>query len=790
MKILTRSTHSFWHKAIVKSSQISLSTASSVLAIAVPTKNANRNRRPFGLGLGRRLSDHISERLSALKTNDMLPESFRSLRPSLSYLPSKQIRQVKSAFQFALEAHHGQYRKDGTPYIVHPLATCKILAELKLDVATLMAALLHDVVEDCNVSVPQIAQFFGDKVAQIVTGVTKFKRLNDVDINAEQAENFQKMIIAMASDLRVVLVKLADRLHNMRTLSAKSRLSQIRIAQETMDIYAPIANRMGLEAIYRELQDLAFQFRYPFRARVLQKALLSEFEKREINLFHLRDELIAKLKREGIRADVSARLKNAYSIFCKMRSRQVKFAKVFDICGLRVVIEKDTQCYTCLGLLHELYKPIPGRIKDFIALPKNNGYQSLHTTLVGPGGTPVEIQIRSRLMHDVAESGLAAHWLYKDKSSEMSELEKRAHQWMNSLMELNQTSANAGELLEHVKTDLFNDAVYVFTPKGKIINLPRGATALDFAYSIHTDIGHHARMAIINGEEYSLRTELRNGDRVSIETNPMPTVTVASIAYTKTARARSQIRHYLRHLEKTHLRELGEHWLRQVLTDMALLEDDDLSSLSSEELENKLQATGQCQAGQCDRIFSDIALGEISPMVVALALLKKTGAEHAMPEKFTLRSSHSPAVIFSPCCFPIPDDRIVGFLKKGEGLMVHRQECEHANIGRKKNSRLKKDFALQRISMTWAEKVDGMFVSRMTVKVNHHQGVLADISSIIAAHNCNIVGINMHTTDDKMTYIDLDVLVDHRITLGRLYKKLHAQANVKMVLRWRETSAR
>ena len=477
------------------------------------------------------------------------------------YLSPSDLKLVKEAYRFSDEMHLGQVRKSGEPYISHPIAVAEICAEWKLDVQAIMAALLHDVMEDQDVKKEELIERFGAPVAALVDGLSKLEKIEFQSHIEAQAENFRKMLLAMARDVRVILVKLADRLHNMRTLGVMSPEKQRRIASETMEVYVPIAHRLGLNNIYRELQDLSFAHIYPMRYRTLAKAIKAARGNRREVVNKIMAAVKTTLNEAGLEAQVDGREKTLYGIYCKMRDKQLSFSQVLDIYGFRIVVDNFKNSYFALGTLHALYKPMPGKFKDYIAIPKSNGYQSLHTTLIGPYGTPVEFQIRTTEMHRVAESGVAAHWLYKNEAVTLTDLQQRTHAWLQSLLDIQKQTGDSAEFLEHVKVDLFPDSVYVFTPKSKIFALPRGATALDFAYNIHTDIGDQAIATRINNEPVPLRTELKNGDIIEIITSPNSRPTPNWLTYVRTGKARSAIRHYLRTINLNESTELGKQLL-------------------------------------------------------------------------------------------------------------------------------------------------------------------------------------------------------------------------------------
>ena len=540
------------------------------------------------------------------------------------YLPSGDVQKIKEAFRFSDEAHLGQFRRSGAPYITHPLAVAEILTEWRLDGAAIQAALLHDVIEDCGIEQAQLIERFGSTVADLVDGVSKLDRLQFSSTEQAQAENFRKMLLAMARDVRVMLIKLADRLHNMRTLDAVDTERRRRIARETLEIYAPIAHRLGLNTLFRELEELSFEHLYPLRYQVLNKAVLAARGNRREVLGKMMVAVRKSLTDAKLKAEVQGREKTVYGIYRKMADKRLTFSQVLDIYGFRVVVDTPAQCYLALGTLHSLYKPVPGKFKDYIAIPKVNGYQSLHTTLIGPYGTPVEFQIRTKDMHHVAETGVAAHWLYKDDDSDLSELQSRTHQWLQSLLEIQRQTGDSSEFLEHIKVDLFPDKVYIFTPKGRIVALPRDATPVDFAYSIHTDVGNKTVAARINNEIQPLRTQLKNGDMVEIITGAEAKPNPAWVSFVRTGKARSEIRHFLRTMKFDESVELGERLLAQAAQQFSL-------SLAEVTDEQWSKVVKQSDSKSREDLWADIGLGRKLPAVVArqLALESADGDDTA-----------------------------------------------------------------------------------------------------------------------------------------------------------------
>src|SRR5438477_3170245 len=582
----------------------------------------------------------------------------------LGYLKPKDIEQIEQAYEVARAAHSGQYRQSGEPYITHPLAVAKILAEWHLDAQAMMAALLHDVVEDTPTTKSEIAKRFGKPVADLVDGVSKIDRIEFASLQHAQAENFRKMLLAMARDVRVILIKLADRLHNMRTLDAVEPEKQERIARETLDIYAPIANRLGLIALYYELEDLGFHFLHPTRFRVLDKALKRARGNRRDAVGKIQDAIQARLKEFKADAQVTGREKHISSIYKKMLEKNISFSEVFDIYGFRIIVPDVRACYLALGALHTFYKPIPGKFKDYIAIPKANGYQSLHTTLFGPFGMPIEIQIRTADMHRVAEAGVASHWMYKASDGDTRDVQLKTHQWLQSLLEIQSESGDALEFLEHIKVDLFPDEVYVFSPKGKIFSLPKGATPIDFAYAVHTEVGNHCIAAKVDGAPVPLGTVLRNGNRVEILTDQQARPNPVWLSYVATGKARSHIRHYLKTMQLQESAEVGELLLVQALRSLKANPDE----IGEGHWARFFKGDA---AKSREEVMADIGLGKRLAVVVAKKLLsigEGADGEHRL-DSITIRGTEGLAVQFAPCCRPIPGDPIIAQIRKGQGLL-------------------------------------------------------------------------------------------------------------------------
>jgi GTP pyrophosphokinase len=691
----------------------------------------------------------------------------------LSYLKPEDVSQVVAAYEFSRAAHTGQFRISGEPYISHPIEVASILAGWHLDVQALVAGLLHDVMEDTSVTKDEIAEKFGKPVAELVDGVSKLDRIEFQTEAHAQAENFRKMLLAMARDVRVILIKLADRLHNMRTLTAMNPEKRNRIARETLEIYAPIANRLGLNSLYQELEDLSFQHLYPNRYQVLAKAVKAARGNRRELVGKVLEAIKQKLQEAGIKATVTGREKHLYSIYKKMQGKSLTFSEVFDIYGFRVIVKDVPSCYLALGVLHSLYKPIPGKFKDYIAIPKANGYQSLHTTLFGPFGTPVEIQIRSQDMHKIAEAGVASHWLYKSGDASISEMQQKTHQWLQSLLEIQSESGDAAEFLEHIKVDLFPDEVYVFTPKGRIMALPRGATAVDFAYAVHTDVGNHCVAAKINHELTPLRTELRNGDQVEIITATHAKPNPSWLNYVVTGKARSHIRHYLKTMQYEESAALGErllnHALRALNVDPATVTDAHWEKLLRE-------MTGKTR----QEVLADIGLGKRLNIVVARQLLALTeGTEERRPVPVgpvTIRGTEGMAVQLANCCRPIPGDPITGFIKKGQGLIIHTDDCPAIAGSRSDPDKW--------LDVEWDPDIRKPFDVNIKLVVANQRGVLAKVAAAIAEAGSNIDNVSMEDEDGSAyTTMHFTLQVENRIHLANVMRGLRKIPEVVRIAR-------
>jgi len=687
-----------------------------------------------------------------------------------SYLKPKDVEHVRVAIEFSRTAHQGQMRQSGDPYISHPIAVARILTPLHIDAQAIIAALLHDVVEDTDTTTEQVAEKFGKPVAELVDGLSKLDKIQFETREDAQAENFRKMLLAMARDVRVILIKLADRLHNMRTLDSMTLDKRQRIARETMEIYAPIANRLGLNDLHHELEDLSFKHLHPNRYAVLAKALqVARGNRREV-VGKILEAIRQRLAEHHIVADVTGREKDIYSIYKKMRSKALAFAEVLDIYGFRVLVNDFAACYVALGALHGLYKPIPGKFKDYIAIPKVNGYQSLHTTLFGPFGTPIEIQIRTHEMHKIADAGVASHWLYKSGHDSINDLHKKTHQWLQELLESLSQSSDSSEFLEHLKVDLFPDEVYVFTPKGKILALPRGATGVDFAYSVHTDIGNRCIAVKVNHELVPLRSELRNGDRVEVITAPNAKPNPAWLSYVATSKARSHIRHFLKTMQSGESAQLGERLLNQALNALGIKPQD-----MDEAHWNKLLRDTGVKTRQ--DILADIGLGRRLNMVVArqLAHVGDTASgEPASHAVVTIQGTEGMAVQFAPCCRPIPGDPIIGVIKSGQGLIVHTHDCPTLRRGRSGSE--------QWLDVAWDKNINRPFDVNIKLLVANRRGVLAKVAAAISEAEANIENINF-THEGEYTALHFTLEVNNRLHLANIMRNLRKIPEVVRIIR-------
>ena len=720
--------------------------------------------------------------------------SIEGLISKLSYLKPDEVAQIKKAFQFADAAHLGQYRHSGEPYITHPVAVAELCATWRLDAPSIMAALLHDVIEDTGCTKADLVEKFGSKVAELVEGLTKLDKLEFQSHAEAQAESFRKMFMAMARDVRVILVKLADRTHNMRTLDAVPMAKRRRVAAETIEIYAPIAHRLGLNVIYRDLQDLSFRYSMPMRFRVIEGAVKRARGNRKEMVEKILQASRLAFAKANLDVDLRGREKTLYSIYNKMRTKHVSFSQVLDVYAFRVTVRSIDDCYRALGILHSLYKPMPGKFKDYIAIPKLNGYQSLHTTLLGPSGVPVEFQIRTTDMHAVAEAGVAAHWAYKEGSPDMSEVQNRAHQWLQSLIDIQDSSGDSQEFLEHVKIDLFPDAVYVFTPKGQIRALPRGATALDFAYSIHSDIGNTCVAVKINGLQLPLRSELKNGDIIEVVTSANSQPNPGWLAFVRTGKARAAIRHALKTKHYSESLQLGERLLANSLRHQGV----DAALLTPEIWEKLMHWTGDKNR---EEACVNVALGRRSPQELAIRLkiliddegggeqMRLGAADWVAPHQEMTHSHQRQAILvdgregnsisFQSCCHPIPGDNIIGYLGKGEGLQVHTNDCPVALRMLSKDSD-------KWVEVEWGKEVNREFEVDLAIDTRQGKGVLARVASSVTAADSNIMNVSMEDRfkEDSVT-IRFTIQVYDRLHLSKVMRSLRTNPDVMRVTRTR-----
>jgi GTP diphosphokinase / guanosine-3',5'-bis(diphosphate) 3'-diphosphatase len=687
------------------------------------------------------------------------------------YLPPEQVERVQEAFETAEAAHRGQKRMTGEPYITHPVAAALILAELHLDGQTICAALLHDVVEDTPTAIDDIQSRFGREVAEIVDGVSKLDKVQFKSRKEAQAESFRKMILAMVRDIRVIMVKLADRTHNMRTLGVMPAPKRRRIAQETIDIYAPIANRLGIHSIKLELETLGFKALYPQRYKVLERELKRARGNQKEFLPKITKHIQGALEKVGIPGRVEAREKHLYSIYQKMRRKRVSLAQVIDVYGLRIVVPSIDGCYRSLGVVHGLYKPMPGRFKDYIAIPRVNGYQSLHTTLFGPAGLPLEIQIRTDDMHRLAESGIAAHWHYKSGESGAANQQERAAEWLKGLMQM-QEGGNSEEFLESVKVDLFPDKVYVFTPKGDILRLPRGATCVDFAYAVHTGVGNRCVAAKIDRRLVPLRTALRNGQTVEVITAKGAQPNPAWAHFVVTAKARAAIRGFLKTMKQGEAVDLGRRLLNQALAEFKL----SLRQLEAKAVEAAARDLGFPGAAE---LYEKIGLGERSAPLVARRLLppetQEAAGEGEAGAALAIAGTEGLVVTYARCCFPIPNDPITAYLSTGRGVVIHRANCGNLAGWHKQPDKW--------LPVRWEKETDHMFASEIKVGVANRVGVLASVAARIAASETNISHVSVIEHDGDTSTITLEIQVRERRQLARVMRAIRTMPDILTVQR-------
>jgi GTP pyrophosphokinase/guanosine-3',5'-bis(diphosphate) 3'-pyrophosphohydrolase len=690
---------------------------------------------------------------------------------SSTYLSKVQVDLLKQAYIVARDAHDGQMRSSGDPYITHPVAVALNLAKMNMDHETLMAALLHDVIEDTPVTKDELAELFGHTVAELVEGVSKLDKLKFDNKEEMQAENFRKMVLAMVQDIRVILIKLADRTHNMRTLGSLRPDKRRRIARETLEIYAPIANRLGIHDIKNELELLGFQALYPMRYRALKSAVSSARGNRKTIINNIQAEISSRLSESNIEGEIVGREKHLYSIYKKMLNKELMFNEVMDVYAFRVIVSNEIDdCYRALGAVHNLYKPIEGRFKDYIAIPKTNGYRSLHTSLIGPHGIPVEIQIRTKDMEQMADKGVAAHWLYKeggDNSDTTAQM--KARRWMQSLIELQQSAGSSFEFIENVKSDLFPEEIYVFTPQGRIIELPMGATAVDFAYAVHTDIGNSCVGVKVDRKPYPMSRALDSGQTIEVITSAAARPNATWLNFVVTAKARLQIRTYLRSREKTESKALGLRLLSHALGNLSI--DD----ISKEKMDAVIEQNGSTNF---DDLLTDIGLGNALSIGIARRLTDEfTEDSEFSPTnnkaKMPIKGTEGMLVSYGKCCRPIPGDSIVAYLSPGKGLMVHQQGC--SNIKGFESGAL--------FPVKWDSDIDKEFIAKLRIEIINHQGALAQLTNVVARCGSNVHSLNSGEKEAGLYIIDMEITCRDRIHLADIIRKIKVMVDVQRVIR-------
>ena len=726
--------------------------------------------------LGASLTD-VSRRLRLQTTSrpQLLPthnqrQSLTGFEDVLNtYLPSEQVSTIKRAYYYAEQAHYGQARRTGEPYVTHPLAVATVLARMHMDHESIMAALLHDVIEDTGVSKEDIRTQFGEEVADLVDGVSKLTHVEFDSAEVKQAENFQKMALAMARDIRVILVKLADRLHNMRTLGALKPEAKKRIANETLDIYAPIATRLGMNEVRMEFEDLGLRTLYPMRAQRIEAAREAARGRRKQLIEDITEQLEQALTRDHIEGKVIGREKHLYSIYSKMREKRKSFSDIMDIFAFRVIVDDVDACYRALGVVHSLYKPVPGEFKDYIAIPKANGYQSLHTVLRGMHGVPIEIQIRTRDMEDMANNGIAAHWLYKSNQDTANIPQMRAREWVKGLLEMQQTAGNSLEFIESVKVDLFPDEVYVFTPRGEIMELPKGACAVDFAYAVHTDVGNRCVACRINNQLAPLSEPLESGVSVEIVTSPAGRPTPSWLNFVVTARARSQIRHFLKQQQHEDSVALGQKLLTKAVA--ALSPDDVIDNGAI-----KARVEEHYPGSDYETILTDLALGNQLPQVVAAVLLGQSGASLENDQSaMEIKGTEGYVLVYAKCCCPLPGDPIEGFLSPDRGLVVHRENCRNLDDLREQPERL--------MPLRWDDQIEGTYPVALRIEMANQRGMIATLATKLSAIDLNIERISTQDESVHFSNIIIELQLNSRVHLARVMKRIRVMEGVRKVVR-------
>jgi RelA/SpoT family (p)ppGpp synthetase len=684
-----------------------------------------------------------------------------------TYLKEDQLKTITKAYEFGAKAHAGQSRKTGEAYITHPIAVAQELAEMRLDVQAIIAAILHDTIEDTAASLDEISKIFGKEVALLVDGVSKLDQIQFRSRIEAQSESFRKMMLAMIEDIRVILVKLADRLHNMQTLNAMPIQKKKRIAKETIDIYAPIANRLGINRLKVQLEDLGFQHLHPFRYKVLKAALKKSQGNQKQIVKKISKEFEIALNDEGVKCEVAGRQKHLYSIYKKMMTKKRQLSDIVDVYGFRIICNDVNSCYQVLGVVHGLYKPIPGRFKDHIAIPRINGYQSLHTTLFGPEGLPLEVQIRTRDMDRLAESGVASHWIYKADEKIDAGAQRKTREWLSNLDELQQ-SGTPEEFFESVKVDLFPDKVYVFTPKGDIMPLPKGSTTVDFAYAVHTDVGDHCVAAKINRNLVPLRTELRNSQTIEIITARGAKPNPNWLTFTNTAKARAAIRHYMRNLRSSESRDLGKRLLDQSLKDIG-------SSLRKVGKNRIIEAIENFGLNNKTELFEQIGLGERLAPITARNLTGINDEHGEINTSLTISGTEGMVISFGKCCYPIPGDQVMGYLTAGKGIVIHRNQCGNLSNFRKQPKKW--------LAVDWERNIEKNFLCQIQTDTKNKPGVLAEVAAIIGDCNSNIEQVEVLGRHDDCSIISFLLLVKDRVHLANIMRNVRKMKNVIRISR-------
>jgi GTP diphosphokinase / guanosine-3',5'-bis(diphosphate) 3'-diphosphatase len=686
-----------------------------------------------------------------------------------NYLESKQVEDIRRAYFYAEKAHEGQLRRSGEPYITHPLAVAHVLAIMHMDHECIMAGLLHDVIEDTDVSSKDLTAEFSEEVTLLVDGVSKLAQAAFETRRHAQAENLRKMLLAMSQDIRVIIVKLADRLHNMRTLVHMPPEKRRRIAHETLEIYAPIAQRLGMNLMRCELEDLGFHVLYPIRYRVLGDAVRKSRGNRKEIVNQITGSILNRMEQEGISADIQGREKNLYSLYKKMVSKSLSFSEVMDMYAFRIIVDDVDTCYRMLGVSHNLYKPVDGKFKDYIAIPKANGYQSLHTVLFGPYGLPIEVQIRSRNMDQMAEAGVAAHWLYKTGDSEGSNLaHRRARQWLQGILEMQKDSGDSIEFLENLRIDLFPEEIYVFTPKGQIMSLPRGATTVDFAYAVHSGIGDACVAARVGRHLVPLSTQLENGQSVEIITSPSTHPNPAWLNFVITAKARSNIRHYLKQLRNEEAVILGRRLLNKHLQAFST----QLSDISHQRIQEILE---ELELESLDHLLDDIGLGNRSVFLIAQKLLHDDMSEDHEQQPLLIAGTEGMVVSFARCCHPIPGDPITGFVSAGRGIIIHQQDCNAILSLREQQEKW--------LDVGWSPDVNREFPVDIIVHARNQRGVLATIAVAVSEADSNIDNVMVDERDSEYSDLRLTIEVMNRQHLARVIRRLRRIDVVERITR-------